>query len=203
MARERITLSISKECARSFKAFRTETGSPSMSAAFERLVADRQSRSEMEQLDQKLQAYYDSMKPSEIREDYAWGAVGEAALADEGEENQQNTADLHWPTSSVPSERCVRSRGQLPEPRRGQIWFVLFPSDPPGKYRRPVLIVSTDRRNTHPNASTVLAIPFSTTLTDVPIHLRLPPGETGLPEPSELQPENISTIRKDTLVPAV
>jgi len=96
----------------------------------------------------------------------------------------------------------VRGFDQLPEPRRGQIWFVLFPSDPPGKYRRPVLIVSTDRRNTHPNASTVLAIPFSTTLTELPIHIRLQPGETGLPEPSELQPENISTIRKDTLVPA-
>lgn len=89
----------------------------------------------------------------------------------------------------------------LPQPRRGQIWSVAFPSDPPGKFSRPVLIVSADGRNSHPRASTVLVVPFSTTLTDVPTHIRLQPGETGLDHPSELQPENISTIRKETLRP--
>jgi mRNA interferase MazF len=87
----------------------------------------------------------------------------------------------------------------LPQPSRGQIWSVTLPSDPPGKLSRPVLIVSTDGRNTHPRASTVLVVPFSTTLTDVPTHIRLQPGETGLEHASELQPENISTVRKETL----
>lgn len=64
---------------------------------------------------------------------------------------------------------------------------------------RPVLIVSTDGRNTHPRAETVLVVPFSTTLTDVPVHIQLKPGETGLPETSELQPENISVVRKQSL----
>ena len=89
----------------------------------------------------------------------------------------------------------------LPPPRRGQIWSVSLPSDPPGKFSRPVLIISADGRNSHPRASTVLVVPFSTTLTDVPTHIRLQPGETGLEHPSELQPENISTIRKETLRP--
>lgn len=65
-----------------------------------------------------------------------------------------------------------------------------------------MLIVSMDGRNAHPRAETVLAVPFSTTLTDLPIHVRLNPGETGLPETSELQPENISVIRKQSLRPA-
>ena len=87
----------------------------------------------------------------------------------------------------------------LPQPRRGQIWYVVFPSDPPGKSKRPVLIVSTDGRNTHPLASTVLVIPFSTTLTELPVHIRIKVGESGLPYESELQPENISTVRKEAL----
>lgn len=89
----------------------------------------------------------------------------------------------------------------LPVPRRGEIWFVQVPGDPPGKAPRPVVIVSVDARNTHPRAQTVLAVPFSTTLTDMPTHIRLQPGETGLGEVGELQAENISTIRKDALRP--
>jgi mRNA-degrading endonuclease toxin of MazEF toxin-antitoxin module len=89
----------------------------------------------------------------------------------------------------------------LPQPRRGQIWDLVFPGDPPGYPPRPVLIVSSDLRNMHPNASTVLAVPFSTTLTNLPVHIRLNPGETGLGDPSELQPENISAVRKRVLRP--
>jgi len=90
----------------------------------------------------------------------------------------------------------------LPQPRRGQIWFVNFPSDPPGKRARPVLIVSSDGRNTHPHASTVLVVPFSTTLSGIPAHVQLEPGETGLREVCELQPENVTTVRKEILQPA-
>jgi mRNA-degrading endonuclease toxin of MazEF toxin-antitoxin module len=88
----------------------------------------------------------------------------------------------------------------LPQPKRGEIWCVPFPSDPPGKRNRFVLIVSHDTRNHHPRAETVLAIPFSTTPSQITTHIRLQPGETGLPETCELQPENISAIRKECLV---
>ena len=93
------------------------------------------------------------------------------------------------------------AQSQLPQPRRGQIWFAVLPTDPPGKRARPVLIVSSDGRNVHPRANTVLIVPLSTTLTDIPIHVRLQPGETGLAEISELQPENVSIVRKETIRP--
>ena len=84
-------------------------------------------------------------------------------------------------------------------PLRGEIWFVLLPTDPPGKQERPVVIVSTDDRNTHPKADTVLVVPFSTsTLKDVPTHVYLSPGETGL-EMSVLKAEDITVVRKGSL----
>lgn len=91
------------------------------------------------------------------------------------------------------------SRPVPPTPRRGEIWFVRYPGDPPDKPPRPVVIVSVDARNTHPRATTVLAVPFSTTLTDMPTHVRLQPGQTGLNEAGELQAENISVVRKEAL----
>lgn len=90
----------------------------------------------------------------------------------------------------------------LPQPRRGEIWFVRLPSDPPGKNARPVVIISTNARNQHPRAETVLVAPLSTTLREAPTHIALRPGETGLSEPCMLQAENISTIRKQTLAPS-
>jgi mRNA interferase MazF len=87
----------------------------------------------------------------------------------------------------------------LPQPLRGEIWDVDFPSDPPGKGPRPVLIVSPDGRNRHPKATTVLVVPFSMTLSEYPTHIRLGPGETGLPETSELQPEQVTAVRKEYL----
>ena len=90
---------------------------------------------------------------------------------------------------------------ELPQPLRGEIWNVDFPSDPPGKGPRPVLIVSTNSRNRHPKAITVLVVPFSTTLTTYPTHIRLSAGQTGLPETSEIQPEQITAVRKEYLKP--
>ncbi|MGH2508389.1 MAG: type II toxin-antitoxin system PemK/MazF family toxin [Ktedonobacteraceae bacterium] len=88
---------------------------------------------------------------------------------------------------------------ELPQPLRGEIWNIDFPSDPPGKGPRPVLIVSPNVRNRHPKATTVLVVPFSMTTSDYPTHIRLTPGETGLPEISELQPEQITAVRKEYL----
>ncbi len=88
---------------------------------------------------------------------------------------------------------------ELPQPLRGEIWDVDFPSDPPGKGPRPVLIVSTNLRNTHPKALTILVVPFSTTITAYPNHIRLSPGQTGLPATSEIQPEQITAVRKEYL----
>lgn len=92
---------------------------------------------------------------------------------------------------------------ELRQPLRGEIWDVDFPSDPPGKGPRPVLIVSPNARNRHSKATTVLVVPFSMTRSNFPTHIRLASGETGLPETSELQPEQITAVRKEYLKPRV
>lgn len=88
------------------------------------------------------------------------------------------------------------------QPHRGEIWLVRIPTDPPDKNARPVIVVSLDARNQHPRASTVLVVPLSTTLSGFDTHVRLEPGETGLGEASEAQVENISTVRKASLMPS-
>jgi mRNA-degrading endonuclease toxin of MazEF toxin-antitoxin module len=85
-------------------------------------------------------------------------------------------------------------------PARGEIWFVKFPSDPPDKAERPVIIVSTDDRNRHPRANTVLVAPLSGSVErDVVTHIKLSPGETGL-YASCIRCEDLTVVRKETLV---
>ena len=85
-------------------------------------------------------------------------------------------------------------------PLRGEIWWVQVPTDPPEKGRRPVLVVSTDARNKHDRATTVLVVPLSTTIhKDCPSHTLLAPGETGLSEPCVAQAENVTVVRKESL----
>jgi len=61
------------------------------------------------------------------------------------------------------------------------------------------VVVSTAARNSNPRADTVLVVPFSTSIMkDVPTHLYLSPGETGL-EMSVLAAENITVVRKQSL----
>lgn len=91
--------------------------------------------------------------------------------------------------------------GQEPRyPRRGEIWWTRFPTDPPDKGRRPVIVVSADGRNQHPRATTVLVIPLSTSiLKTAPTHLLLRAGETGLREDCIARAEDICTIRRADL----
>ncbi|MGH9721260.1 MAG: type II toxin-antitoxin system PemK/MazF family toxin [Bryobacteraceae bacterium] len=86
-------------------------------------------------------------------------------------------------------------------PRRGEIWFVKLRVDPPGKGLRPVVIVSVEVRNRHERADTVLAIPLTTSIhKDVPTHVLLSAAETGLPAGSNARAEDITVIRKASLV---
>jgi mRNA-degrading endonuclease toxin of MazEF toxin-antitoxin module len=92
---------------------------------------------------------------------------------------------------------------EMAVPRRGEIWWMQFPTDTPGK-KRPGVIVSLDARNTNPRATTVLAVPLSTSVHKVgPFHLLLPIGETGLREDSVLWADNITTIHKEQLATPV
>jgi mRNA-degrading endonuclease toxin of MazEF toxin-antitoxin module len=84
-------------------------------------------------------------------------------------------------------------------PQRGEIWYVKLPTDPPDKSERPVVVVSIEARNAHERANTVLVVPLSTTPARLPSHIPLSPGETGLSEPSTIQAESITTVRKTSL----
>jgi mRNA-degrading endonuclease toxin of MazEF toxin-antitoxin module len=84
--------------------------------------------------------------------------------------------------------------------RRGEIWWTAFPADHPDKGRRPVIVVSTDARNAHPRANTVLVIPLSPSIhSPGPSHLLLRAGETGLREDSIACAENIAVVGKDQI----
>jgi mRNA-degrading endonuclease toxin of MazEF toxin-antitoxin module len=86
-------------------------------------------------------------------------------------------------------------------PLRGEIWWVQLATDPPENGRRPVLVVSSDGRNRHERATTVLVVPLSTSIhKDSPTHTLLQPGETGLAEACVAQSENVTVVRKETLI---
>ena len=85
------------------------------------------------------------------------------------------------------------------QPRRGEIWFVNLPTDPPNKGQRPVVVVSTNARNLHEKANTVLVVPLSTTPAKAPTHIELAPGESGLGTVSTIRTEDISVVRKASL----
>jgi hypothetical protein len=79
--KERITVSLTRESVKFLRAQRIVAQSPSMSALIEEIVAGLQARMEMSKLDESMRAYYDSFGESDIREEAAWGALGQEALA--------------------------------------------------------------------------------------------------------------------------
>ena len=92
----------------------------------------------------------------------------------------------------------------MPSPQRGEIWFTKLPTDPPEKGKRPVVIVSINARNNHPRASTVLVVPLSTSVhkDEIPTHLLLEPGQTGLRERVVAKAEDVSPVWKVELDPS-
>ena len=92
----------------------------------------------------------------------------------------------------------------MPIPQRGEIWFTRIPTDPPEKGKRPVVVVSINARNHHPRASTVLVVPLSTSVhkDEIPTHMVLEPGQTGLEARVIARAEDISAIAKLLLDPA-
>lgn len=64
-----------------------------------------------------------------------------------------------------------------------------------------MLIVSIDARNRHERADTVLVVPLTTSIhQNVPTHVFLPAGETGLSFDSAARAEDITVVRKERLV---
>ena len=65
--------------------------------------------------------------------------------------------------------------------------------------RRPVLVISPDYRNDR--ASDVIVVPCSTQLRVAPTHVRLRAREGGLPGPTVLKCEQITTLPREELEP--
>jgi len=75
--------------------------------------------------------------------------------------------------------------------RRGYLHWIALDK------RRPALVLSPDVRND--KARDVIVIPASTVMREGPWHVRLKQGEGGLPAPSVLLCEQITTVPKDSL----
>ncbi len=73
---------------------------------------------------------------------------------------------------------------------RGRLYWARMPDDP--KRARPVLAISNDRRNEL--ATNIVVIPASTARRLGPWHVPLRKGEGGMPRPSVLKCEQITTL---------
>ena len=89
----------------------------------------------------------------------------------------------------------------MAEPRRGEIWLGdLHPTrgrEQSG--RRPVLVLSADFFNAGP-ADLIVILPLTSTLRDIPLHVRISKGEGGARRDSAILCEAIRSISKDRLV---
>lgn len=89
----------------------------------------------------------------------------------------------------------------MADPRRGEIWLAdLRPTrgrEQTG--RRPVLVLSVDFFNAGP-ADLIVILPLTTTLRDIPLHVKISKGDGGTRNDSAILCEAIRSISKDRLV---
>jgi len=85
--------------------------------------------------------------------------------------------------------------------RRGEIWLVDF-GESVGREQagvRPAVVVSTDALNEGP-AGVVLVVPVTSTRRDLPAHVEIEPGESGLNHPSYAKCEDVKSVSERRLV---
>lgn len=64
-----------------------------------------------------------------------------------------------------------------------------------------MVVVSLNARNRHERADTVLVVPLTTSVhKHAPTHVLLPAGETGLASDSAARAEDITVVRKQSLI---
>ena len=86
-------------------------------------------------------------------------------------------------------------------PRRGELWLVDF-GEPVGREQagiRPALVVSTDALNEGP-AGVVLAVPLTSARRELPSHVEIEPGESGLDQASYAKCEDVKSISERRLI---
>ncbi len=77
--KERITVSLEKRTVKFLKTY-AKVKASSISACVEQIVAAARRNSEVEQLNARTRAYYDSLSEPERRDEAAWGEFAEAEL---------------------------------------------------------------------------------------------------------------------------
>lgn len=86
-------------------------------------------------------------------------------------------------------------------PRRGEIWLVDF-GEPVGREqsgRRPAVVVSADPLNDSP-AGVVILVPTTTAHRDLPSHVEIDPGGSGLDEVSYAKCEDVKAVSVQRLI---
>ena len=93
---------------------------------------------------------------------------------------------------------------------RGEVWLVDFgePVGREGGYVRPAVVVSSDMLNAGPG-NVVVVVPTTTSRRDLPLHVEIEPGESGLDEISYAKCEDVRSVstermlRRFGVVPAI
>lgn len=86
-------------------------------------------------------------------------------------------------------------------PRRGEVWLVDF-GEPAGREQAgicPAVVVSTDALNEGP-AGVVLVVPVTSARRDLPSHIEIEPGESGLDHPSYAKCEDVKSVSEQRLI---
>lgn len=86
-------------------------------------------------------------------------------------------------------------------PRRGEVWLVDF-GQPVGREQagiRPAVVVSTDSLNEGP-AGVVLVVPVTSARRDLPSHIEIEPGESGLDHLSYAKCEDVESVSEQRLI---
>jgi mRNA interferase MazF len=85
-------------------------------------------------------------------------------------------------------------------PRRGEVWLVDF-GEPVGREqsgRRPAVVVSADALN-ESRAGVVVVLPITTTYRDLPSHVEIDRGGSGLDEVSYAKCEDVKSVSEQRL----
>jgi mRNA interferase MazF len=85
--------------------------------------------------------------------------------------------------------------------RQGEVWLVDFgvPIGREQRYQRPAMVVSADGLN-RGASGLVIVVPLTTTRRDLPLHVEVEPGTSGLDEVSYAKCEDIKSISIERLV---
>jgi mRNA interferase MazF len=89
----------------------------------------------------------------------------------------------------------------LTSARRGDVWLVDFgvPVGREGGYVRPAVVVSSDMLNAGPGG-VIVVVPTTTSRRELPLHVEIEPGESGLDETSYAKCEDVKSVAVERMV---